>query len=219
MIDKKALGQRIRAIRLKLGLTMEDFIERIDNKPGRGRSGTVNNWETGKNAPNKQRLKKIAKLGGVSVEYLINGNHFSAKEALELLEKSINYDEIKGLQLSNEDKKKVNAVRLEGAITANQILEFNKKKVLKLLDREREYVDKVPIGKSEAEVYNGFISLLELLRLHGSPDQQIDFESVVVSMWQIANGNMEYDKDDFLPNIDKLLSSFPIKKDNSDKSK
>lgn len=219
MIDKKALGRRIKAIRLKLGLTMEEFIERIDNKPGRGRSGTVNNWEAGKNAPNKQRLKKIADLGGVSVEYLINGNHFSNKEALELLEKSINYDEIKEFQLSNEDKKKVNAVRLEGSITADRMLEFNKKKVLKLLDREREYVDKIPIGKYEAEIYNSFISLLELLRLHGSPDQQIDFESVIISMWQIANGKMEYDKDDIFSNVDKLLSSFPIKKDGSDESK
>lgn len=52
---------------------MEDFIERIDGKPGRGRSGTVNNWETGKNAPNKKRLKRIAELGGVSINYLMHG--------------------------------------------------------------------------------------------------------------------------------------------------
>lgn len=50
---------------------MEEFIERIDNKPGRGRSGTVNNWEKGKNVPNKQRLKKIAELCGTTVQELV----------------------------------------------------------------------------------------------------------------------------------------------------
>ena len=30
---------------------------------------------------------------------------------------------------------------------------------------------------------------------------------------QIANGTIEYDKDDIIPNIDKFLSSFPVKKD------
>lgn len=68
------LGNRIKNIRTSLGLTMEEFIERIDNKSGKGKSGTVNNWESGKNAPNKKRLKQIANLGGVSVEYLLNGS-------------------------------------------------------------------------------------------------------------------------------------------------
>lgn len=219
MIDKKALGQRIKAVRLKLGLTMEEFIERIDNKPGRGRSGTVNNWEAGKNAPNKKRLKRIAELGGVSVEYLINGLDISTREAINRFEKARNLNATKA-GASNDDAIKVmNAFRLEGSITTNQIIKLNKKKVLKLLNREMEYVEKMPIGINEAAVYNGLISLLEALRLHGSPDQQIDFASIIVSMWQIANGNMEYDKNDVLSNVDKLLSSFPIEKDDSDESK
>lgn len=73
-IDKKAIGHRIKNIRLRLGLTMEEFIERIDGKPGKGRSGTVNNWETGKNAPSKQRLRKIADMAGISVNSLLYGN-------------------------------------------------------------------------------------------------------------------------------------------------
>lgn len=68
------LGNRIKTIRVALGLTMEEFIERIDGKSGRGRSGTVNNWETGKNSPNKKRLAIISKLGNVSVDYLLHGN-------------------------------------------------------------------------------------------------------------------------------------------------
>lgn len=66
----KELGERIKFVRTQLGLTMEEFIQRIDGKDGKGRSGTVNNWETGKNAPNKRRLKRIAELGNISVPYL-----------------------------------------------------------------------------------------------------------------------------------------------------
>ena len=36
-------------------------------------------------------------------------------------------------------------------------------------------------------------------------------------MFRIANGTMKYDKDDILPNVDKLLSSFPIKDSNKSK--
>ena len=86
-IDKKATGQRIRSIRLRLGLTMEEFIERIDGKPGKGRSGTVNNWETGKNAPNAKRLKKIASLGGVTVDYLLHGTKVNSDNFNEVMEK------------------------------------------------------------------------------------------------------------------------------------
>lgn len=61
------LANKIRNIRLGLGLTMEEFAERIDDN---SRSGTVANWETGKNAPNPKRLKRIAELAGISVEEL-----------------------------------------------------------------------------------------------------------------------------------------------------
>lgn len=72
-IDKNVLGLKIKQIREQNGLTMEEFIERLDGKSGKNRSGTVNNWESGKNSPNKKRLKKIAELGNVSVDYLLHG--------------------------------------------------------------------------------------------------------------------------------------------------
>lgn len=213
IIDKKALGRRIRAIRLRLGLTMEDFIERIDSKPGRGRSGTVNNWETGKNAPNKKRLKKIADLGGVSVEYLINGSDISNKEAINLLRKAANYNAIKGLQLSDDEKKKVNEVRLIGSIEANQAFERIKSGNLELLNREKEMIEKDQLDIVDLRMYNSFISLFELLKSNDDPEQLVDFETIILSLWQIATGEMKYDKNDFLPSIDKFLSSFPVKKD------
>lgn len=70
-IDPKVVGHRIREIRKQLGLSMSSFAERIDYK---SKSGTVSNWETGKNLPNNERLKKIAELGSVSIAELLYGD-------------------------------------------------------------------------------------------------------------------------------------------------
>lgn len=64
------MGKRIHNIRSKLGLTMAEFASKIDDK---ARSGTVSNWEHGKNAPNSARLAKIAKLGNTSTTYITMG--------------------------------------------------------------------------------------------------------------------------------------------------
>lgn len=61
------MGKRIHSIRINLGLTMSEFASKIDD---RAKSGTVSNWEHGKNAPNNARLKKIAQLGNTSVSEL-----------------------------------------------------------------------------------------------------------------------------------------------------
>ncbi|MBO0479316.1 helix-turn-helix domain-containing protein [Vagococcus fluvialis] len=67
----KQAGFRIRKIRENLDLTMEDFALTIDPK---AKKGTVSNWENGKNLPNKKRLQRIAELGGVSVDYILDGD-------------------------------------------------------------------------------------------------------------------------------------------------
>lgn len=64
------VGLRIKEIRLKLGYSMDEFASRIDEK---AKSGTVSNWETGKNLPNNKRLNRIAELGNVSLLYLLKG--------------------------------------------------------------------------------------------------------------------------------------------------
>lgn len=70
-VNPKNVGYRIRDIRKnKLGLSMSAFAKEIDDK---SKSGTISNWETGKNLPNNERLKRIAELGETSVEYLLTG--------------------------------------------------------------------------------------------------------------------------------------------------
>lgn len=67
-MKNKIIGNRIRAIRLSLGITMQEFAKKIDSTAG---SGTVNNWETGRNRPNARRLVKIAEIGETSLGYLM----------------------------------------------------------------------------------------------------------------------------------------------------
>lgn len=75
-IDPKIVGARIRDIRKRLGMSMSAFAERIDRDEElkKTKSGTVSNWETGKNLPNNERLKKIADLAGISVNELLYGS-------------------------------------------------------------------------------------------------------------------------------------------------
>ena len=61
-----SVGEEIKRIRLSRGETMEIFGERFGTS-----KGTVNNWEKGRNLPNKENLKAIADLGNITVEELI----------------------------------------------------------------------------------------------------------------------------------------------------
>lgn len=68
-IDKKAVGSRIRLIRLGLGLTLEQFGEKVGN----ALKSNVSKWERGESLPNGTRINKIAELGNVSTYYLLTG--------------------------------------------------------------------------------------------------------------------------------------------------
>ena len=56
-INAKSVGSRINDIRLSLGLSMEQFGKLFNTS-----KGTVNNWEKGRNLPNKENLLKIDPL-------------------------------------------------------------------------------------------------------------------------------------------------------------
>lgn len=69
-VNKKELGERIKKIRLELGDTTEVFGKRFDPQANRS---LVSAWENGRYIPNPERLKSLAELGGISVDYLLNG--------------------------------------------------------------------------------------------------------------------------------------------------
>jgi len=59
------IGEKIKTIRLKKGETLEEFGEALG-----ATKVSVHNWESGRNLPNKRRLKRIAELGNTTVEEL-----------------------------------------------------------------------------------------------------------------------------------------------------
>ena len=67
-MNKAKLGKRIKNCRLRLGKNQEEFGEMFE--PAAPKSA-VSRWEHGENAPNKQRLKKIAKLCDTTVQELV----------------------------------------------------------------------------------------------------------------------------------------------------
>ena len=85
-VDKKAVGQRIRNIRIELGLTLNEFAEKVDGtKSDIERAGRVHMWENGYNLPNSKRLKVIAKIAGITVDELLYGQQANFNKYQERL--------------------------------------------------------------------------------------------------------------------------------------
>ena len=75
---KRAIGLKIQAIRLNRGLTLEKFGKMFQTS-----KATVNNWEKGRNIPNKENLKSIAELENLTVEEFLG---ISSDEELRVVQ-------------------------------------------------------------------------------------------------------------------------------------
>lgn len=99
--DKKAVGARIRKIRLEKGMTLEEF-----GKLMGADKGIVSRWENGKSVPKAERLKTVAKLGDMTVEELLNGsinveNELSQQQIYTKDLQNVGYDETKHLTIND----------------------------------------------------------------------------------------------------------------------
>lgn len=88
-VNNIEVGNRIKSIRLDQGETMEEFGKVFNTS-----KGTVNNWEKGRNLPNKENLLKIARIGGMTVSQLLygeaGGSHYNWEAVEELFKKIFN---------------------------------------------------------------------------------------------------------------------------------
>lgn len=78
-IDKKAVGERIKRIRLEMGFTQSEFAKAISTT-----IPAVSNWETGRNLPNNKRLSEVAFHGQMTVDELLNGKQETIVDAIAL---------------------------------------------------------------------------------------------------------------------------------------
>lgn len=81
-IDKKAVGERIREIRLRQGLTLAAF-----GKLFNASKGNVQQWEIGVSLPSKKRMVKMCKIANITLNELLYGYNFNLYDEVEKLSK------------------------------------------------------------------------------------------------------------------------------------
>jgi DNA-binding helix-turn-helix protein len=70
-VNKKAVGSRIKQIRMNKGYTLEAF-----GKLFNASKGNVQQWENGVSLPNKERLASISKIADMTVNELLYGSTY-----------------------------------------------------------------------------------------------------------------------------------------------
>jgi len=117
----EGIGKRIKEIRTELGLTMKEFGS-ILTPPAS--DSLVSRWEREINAPNRERMKEIAKYGDVTVDYLRNGKTTYVTFADDKVISLENLEEI-SKKLENELNERLNKLEngnispFEGSIINN----------------------------------------------------------------------------------------------------
>lgn len=81
-IDKKAVGERIREIRLRQGLTLVGFGEQFCAS-----KSNVQKWEIGVSLPSKKRIAKMCKIANITINELLYGFNFNLYDEVKKLSK------------------------------------------------------------------------------------------------------------------------------------
>ena len=195
------LGQRIKSIRLRLGKNQSEFGEMFDPPAPKG---AVSRWEHG-GGPNKKRLKKIAELGGVSVEFLCNGSKASPEQTKKVVIKKIH-----GNDLNKDEAMSFN----EAVIEKNPVIEETIKSeiygIVGVIQDGLNEILKNPDINVLASI-GDFVNLAALINRNDDHYQALLLHEDINFALQIATGKMKYKRSNLLPGFDYLLSSFPIK--------
>lgn len=124
-VDKKAVGQRIKRIRLEMGYTQTEFSKAIN-----ATLPAVSNWETGKNLPNKKRLSDIAFHGQISVDELLHGVQELTIDPMILFNQQNDIRQYMSIDVSDEKLDEL-----------SQELELEKETISYIYDKTRIYVN------------------------------------------------------------------------------
>lgn len=155
------IGQRIKSIRIGKGVDLNKFGKMV-NPPAS--ASIVSRWERGVNLPNNQRIKSIANIGNVSVDFLLNGTQMSIKNVEEFQSRIVNKN-----NLNEEERRKSKEISIETSLAflaANEPFDKISRQVFKdsflagLSQEERILANQISvlIGHiSDSEVSDNFL--------------------------------------------------------------
>lgn len=153
-IDNKKVGHKIKSIRSRLGMNMEEFgkmFNPIANK------SLISKWENGKSLPNSERIAKIAEIGNISINYLL----YDVKEIEDLT------DEEKEILLNSLNKISRDYRNMRGDYIQSTIDYFDDFDFSDMTDNEIIALRRllVFINNSTSESLGSLSHLLQLINL------------------------------------------------------
>ena len=152
-IDKKAVGLRIKQIRLNKGYTLEAF-----GKLFEARKGNVQQWENGISLPNKERIANICKVADVTVDELLYGKENS------------NFDELFEKIMTRPKEEIINLItRLTAATKVNQY-----KKITEIYTWNGEKYAEITEDEEENKSISVFSKLSKLKKLNDNQQLVLD---------------------------------------------
>lgn len=199
------LGNRIKAIRMKLGKNQTEFGNMFDPPAPKG---AVSRWEHG-GSPNKKRLKRIADLGDVSVEFLVNGAP------------SLTFAEIK--ELSNRvkhgaatdfDKSQLKDVAMQNYINFSSIRDKFASDSNKRIKEEQQLFASKPLNFIDTMALAYAMNIINEVRIRGNTEQQNSINVIFRGLDSIIDGKyqMDIEPQELINELKKFISSLPLDK-------
>lgn len=180
-INKKEVGERIKFIRISLGLTMEEFGEKV----GKALKSNVSKWERGVSLPNNARLKQISEIGQVSMLYLLEGKLTST-------------------DMEHAEKGKVFSMEQFFEGFSNEITENAMNYSLDFLNNYKSY------DKLEISTINNLFMLLETLRTIDNSKLSKNTKEFIATLLQNLNfkikNNSDIELDNFFSSVIEQLT-------------
>lgn len=199
------LGNRIKAIRMKLGKNQTEFGNMFDPPAPKG---AVSRWEHG-GSPNKKRLKKIADLGGVSVEFLVNG-----APSLTLAEIKELSNRVKHGTATDFDKSQLKDVAMQNYINFSSIRDKFASDSNKRIKEEQQLFASKPLNFINAMALAYAMNIINEVRIRGNTEQQNSISVIFRGLDSIIDGKyqMDIEPQELINELKKFISSLPLDK-------
>lgn len=213
-INKSKVGARIKGIRTARGETQTEFAKAIN-----ATLPAVSNWETGRNIPNNERLKSIAKIGNITTLELLYGNidpfytfeypkvYFENK----LLNYLYNVDSLQSTDMTSNSLSfnEIKDIFIEIANISNQLTAEEKE-----LKNNKKYKEYQKLQQIKWQYWEPIFDILIELFLTNTPDDESStvynlIKNNNTSFNEILNIYKSYAKNtDFIDIIEKESNNF-----------